>query len=153
METIAHQVWIGAGKQVVYKAVTTAEGLSKWWIKDCTASPTVGFVNIFRMNGEVHDKMRVIDLKPDQYVEWECINDNGLWTGTHLSFEMSEKQGICKLNFKHSKWPQMTEFFTVCNFHWARHLLMLKAYCEMGDNQLFANEENKWGKMYQILNS
>jgi len=153
MFTIAHQVWIAAPAKAVYQAITTSEGVSKWWIKDCTLKQEVGFVNIFRMNGEVHDKMKIVDLKPNAYVEWECVNENGLWTGTHLSFQIIEKHNVCILNFKHSKWPEMTEFFTICNFHWARHLLMLKALCEMGDNQLFANEEAKWGRLYELIKS
>jgi hypothetical protein len=86
-------------------------------------------------------------------VEWECVNVNGLWTGTYLSFKIIEKQGVCILSFKHSRWPEMTEFFTICNFHWARHLLMLKALCETGENQLVPENEAKWGELYQKLKS
>jgi uncharacterized protein YndB with AHSA1/START domain len=153
MESIAHQVWINAGKEQVYNAVTTSEGLAKWWIADCTAKAEIGFVNIFRMGGHVHNKMLTIDMRPDEYLEWECINDNGIWTGTHLSFEIIEKQGVCILNFKHSGWESQTEFFTICNFHWARHLLMLKASSETGENQLIAENEAKWGELYKKLNS
>ena len=151
METIAHQVWINAGNEKVYDAITTSAGIAKWWIEDCTLEPEIGFLNIFRMGGHVHNKMLIVDLKPNEYVEWECVNDNGIWTGTHLSFEIIEKQGVCILNFKHSKWESQTEFFTVCNFHWARHLLMLKAACETGNGQLIKTEEVKWGELYQKL--
>ena len=153
METIAHQVWINAGKEKVYDAVTTSDGLSKWWIKDCTIRQEIGFVNVFRMGGEDHDLMLILDLKRNEYVEWECVNENGLWTNTRLSFEIIEKQGVCVLNFKHSRWPEMTEFFTICNFHWARHLLMLKALCETGENQLIPEKEAMWGELYQKLKS
>ncbi|MGZ3813232.1 MAG: SRPBCC family protein [Mucilaginibacter sp.] len=149
METIAHQVWINAGKEKVYDAVTSTDGLSGWWHPDCTAKAEVGFVNIFRSGGHVHNKMLIVDLKPNEFAEWECINDNGVWTGTHLSFEIIEKQGVCILNFKHSGWESATEFFTVCNFHWARHLLMLKALCETGKSQVVPEEEVKWGDLYK----
>ena len=152
METIAHQVWINAGKEKVYDAVTTTDSLSKWWHPDCTAKPEIGFVNIFRSGGQVHNRMLIVDLKPNEYVEWECINDNGIWTGTRLRFEIIEKQEVCILNFKHSRWESQTEFFTVCNFHWARHLLMLKALCETGNNQVVPSEEAKWGELYKKLN-
>jgi uncharacterized protein YndB with AHSA1/START domain len=153
METIAHQVWINAGKEKVFDAVTTTDGLSKWWIVDCTAKPELGYLNIFRMGGHVHNKMLIVSLKPNEYVEWECKNDNGIWTDTHLSFGIIEKQGVCILNFKHSNWESQTEFFTICNFHWARHLLMMKALCETGENQIIASEEAKWGELYKKLNS
>jgi uncharacterized protein YndB with AHSA1/START domain len=152
MATIAHQVWINAPKETVFDAVTTTEGLSKWWHRDCTAKPELGFVNIFRSGGQVHNKMLITDIKPNQFVEWECINDNGVWTGTHLSFEVIEKNGVVKLNFKHSGWEDQSEFFSVCNFHWARHLLMLKASCETGKDQVIPENEAKWGELYKMLN-
>jgi uncharacterized protein YndB with AHSA1/START domain len=152
METIAHQVWINAGKEKVYDAVTTTDGLSKWWIVDCVVKPEIGFLNVFKMGGHVHNKMLIIDLKPNEYAEWECINDNGIWTGTHISFGIVEKNEVSILNFKHSNWESQTEFFTICNFHWARHLLMLKAFCETGNNQVIDKEEAKWGELYKKLN-
>ena len=66
METIAHQVWINAGKEKVYGALTTTDGLSKWWLVDCTAKPELGHLNIFRMGGHVHNKMLIVDLKPSE---------------------------------------------------------------------------------------
>ena len=152
MYTIAHQVWINASSEAVYQAVTTTEGVSKWWIADCTLKAEIGHVNLFRMGGHIHDKMLIIDLQENEYVEWECVNENGLWTGTNLSFEIEEKHGVSILNFKHSLWPEMSEFFTICNFHWARHLMMLKALCETGENQLNPAEEAKWSDLYQKLN-
>lgn len=153
MATIAHQIWVNAPKEKVYEAVTTTKGLSKWWLADCTAKPEIGFVNTFRMGGHIHNKMLVVDLRPNEYAEWECINNNGAWTGNHLSFEIIEKNEVCILNFKHSGWESQTEFFTICNFHWARHLLMLKAFCETGANQVIAENEAKWGELYKKLNA
>jgi uncharacterized protein YndB with AHSA1/START domain len=152
METIAHQVWINASNEMVFDAITTADGISKWWILDNNAKPELGHLNIFKMGGHVHNKMLIVDLRQNAYVEWECMNDNGVWTGTHLSFEIIEKNGVCLLNFKHSGWESQTEFFTVCNLHWARHLLMLKVLCETGENQVIQESEAKWGELYKKLN-
>jgi uncharacterized protein YndB with AHSA1/START domain len=144
MATIAHQVWINAEPAEIYKAVTLTEGLSKWWLKECQARPEVGFVNEFYMNGHVHDRMLIVALHPNEYVEWKCVNDNGMWTGTHLSFAIKDKNGITVLDFKHTNWEAETEFFTICNFHWARHLLMLKALCETGEDQINPQVEANW---------
>jgi uncharacterized protein YndB with AHSA1/START domain len=151
MATIAHQLLIDSTKEKVYDGVTTTKGLSKWWHPDCTAKAEVGFVNIFRVDGQLHNKMLIVNLQPNQYVEWECVNDNGAWTGTYLSFEIIEKNGVVILNFKHGNWPEQTEFFTICNFHWARHLLMLKALCETGENQVIPQEEAKWLELFNSL--
>ncbi len=110
-------------------------------------------MNIFRMHGRVHNQMLIVDLRPNEYVEWECKNDSGIWTSNHSSFGIIEKNGVCLLNFKHSGWESQTEFFTVCNFHWGRHLLMLKILCETGENQVIPEREAKWGELYKKINS
>ncbi|MFH1296577.1 MAG: hypothetical protein ABIJ04_04805 [Bacteroidota bacterium] len=62
--------------------ITTQEGLSKWWLADCTVRPELGFINEFRYHGYVSNKMKIIDLQPncesgigqlDQKVESEEI--------------------------------------------------------------------------------
>jgi uncharacterized protein YndB with AHSA1/START domain len=144
MPAIAHQVWIEATQQQVFDAVTLSEGLSRWWLKDCTAKPETGFVNEFFVDGHIHNKMLITGLQRAEFVEWTCINDNGLWSGNRLTFRIRKKNGLSILDFKHGGWEQETDFFAICSFHWARHLLMLKAYCETGKDQIDAEIEGRW---------
>jgi len=136
METIYHQILIKSTPEAVFKSITTQEGISKWWLADCTVKPELGFINEFRYQGLVNNKMKVIDLRPNQRVEWECVQSDPQWIGTHVIFEISMHHNLVKLNFKHTNWEEQTEFFGTCNFHWARHLTMLRDYCETGIHQL-----------------
>ncbi|WP_299273499.1 SRPBCC domain-containing protein [uncultured Psychroserpens sp.] len=136
METIFHQILINAKPEIVYEMITTKNGLSKWWISDCVVKPILGFVNEFKVEGYVDNKMKIIDLTKNTMVEWECIESDKEWIGTHVIFEISAHKELTKLNFRQTNWESQTEFFGTCNFHWARHLIMLKDLCETNTNQL-----------------
>jgi hypothetical protein len=66
---IYHLDTIKANKPTVFKAITTKEGLSKWWLPDTIAKPEIGFVNEFKVGTMFTNKMKIIDLKPNEYVE------------------------------------------------------------------------------------
>jgi uncharacterized protein YndB with AHSA1/START domain len=66
-------VVIKATPEKVYKAATTQEGIERWWCKNTTAKPEVGFVNIF-IFGKFRNEMEVTELIPNKRVEWKCLN-------------------------------------------------------------------------------
>lgn len=143
MADIYHMIAIRAAKTSIYTAITTQEGLSQWWLPDAIAKPEIGYVNEFRVGSKFINKMKVIDLQPNQRAEWECINDNDEWTGTHIIFEIEEKEDTSYLHFKQTGWKVQTEFYGNCSFHWARHLIILKHYCETGQSILLADSERQ----------
>ncbi|MBI3634696.1 MAG: SRPBCC domain-containing protein, partial [Candidatus Rokubacteria bacterium] len=51
---------------------------------------------------------------------------------TELSFTLSPADGRTTLAFAHRGWTTTDGIFAVCNFDWARYLMSLKAYLEMG---------------------
>jgi len=142
MATIYHQIRINASPETVFKAISEQDGLSNWWLKDCIAKAELGFVNIFRVSPYPENEMKVIDIKPFERLEWECLKSDKEWIGTHISFEISRQNDLTKLDFKHSGWSEQSEFFGICNYHWARHLNMLIKYCENGKDQIDAVVEN-----------
>jgi len=143
MATIFHQVLIDAPIETVYNNITTQDGLSQWWIADCTVQPELGFINEFRVEGIGSNRMKVVNLKSNQNVTWECLNDKDDWTGTHVSFELSTRGSLTCLNFRHIGYKEQNEIFATCNYHWARHLSMLKWLCETGTSVLNSQQEKK----------
>lgn len=143
MPEIYHLLAIKADAATVYAAVTTQDGLSNWWLPDTIAKPEIGFINEFRVGTRLINKMRVIALETNGLAEWECINDNDEWTGTHIIFAIEEKEDASYLHFKQKYWREQTVFFGNCSFHWARHLIMLKHYCETGASILQADSERQ----------
>lgn len=145
MPDIYHLISIKANASTVYNAVTSQDGLSKWWLPDVIAKPEIGFVNEFKVGTMFINKMKIILLTPNSKVEWECINDKegDEWTSTHILFDIKEKEGNCYLHFKQTDWKAQTEFFGSCSFHWARHLILLKHFCETGNSILNAQSERE----------
>ena len=141
MANIYHQVLIQADQKIVFDAVTTQDGLSKWWIQDCVVKPEAGVVNEFYVTGHGANYMKVLALQPYSFVEWECLNENDPWTGTHITFTISTKGDFTCLDFKHNGYAAEDEIYATCNFHWARHLSILKTLCETGMSTLNKEQE------------
>ncbi|MFD2515407.1 SRPBCC domain-containing protein [Pontibacter locisalis] len=143
MANIYHQVLIHASCATVYEAITTQKGLSEWWIADCKVKPEVGFVNEFHTEGHANVYMKVLTLQPDSFVKWEGVESGDAWTGTHVTFALSEKSDFTCLDFKHTGYADEDELYATCNYHWARHLYMLKVLCETGFTLLDRKQEAK----------
>jgi len=132
MTEIKHRLIIKTIPGIVYKAITTQEGLTNWWAKQTTAKPEAGFVNVFTF-GKYRNEMKVTKLIPDNEVEWECINTpEKEWMDTKISFVLEEKDERTILRFSHDGWKAATDTFASCNYDWALFMKSLKSYCENG---------------------
>jgi uncharacterized protein YndB with AHSA1/START domain len=152
MATLYHQVWTTAPLSRIYEALATADGVANWWGPHTSTDTPDGLVlahDAGPQHGEV--QMLVVDSIPNERVEWEVISKHpsaspaSAWTGTRISFEMSERpnpgmlRGIedprptmSVIEFRHSGWDERSEFFGFCNFAWGETLLGLKSWCEGG---------------------
>jgi uncharacterized protein YndB with AHSA1/START domain len=146
MATITHQVWIKATQETVYNAITRQQGLSQWWIKKNDAKPEVGYIIKFDEGAGGITPMQITSLQPYNYVAWKCLLEDE-WRDTAISFEILEKNGVVILNFKQAGWQEQSEYFSVCNLHWARHLIKLKQYCETGKGRMDENFSENWGEL------
>ena len=150
METLYHQVWMDAPVAKVYEAISTADGLGRWWAPHTSTETEAGLVLAHypgKEHGEV--KMKVLDRVRDKRVEWEIISTHpqrspaSAWTGTHITFEIAERANpgpwlgistgtpqLAVLDFRHSGWNESSEYLGFCNFAWGETLLMLQKWCE-----------------------
>lgn len=132
MEHIRHYLVIKAPVQKVYEAITTQDGLSKWWTKEAIAKPEEGFLNEFFFAKDDHQKMRVTHLDTNKAVHWTCEEGDPEWVNTKFSFELAEKDGKTILQFAHKDWREATDFYASCNYHWGYFMHSLKKLCETG---------------------
>jgi uncharacterized protein YndB with AHSA1/START domain len=137
MATIRHHVLIDAPEAKVYQALSTAEGISTWWDKQTPTQTDRGLV-LEHNPGPEHGvvQLRVIELVPNKRVEWECISTHpktspaSAWTGTHVIFEITERERMAILDFRHSGWDENSEYFGFCNYGWGVALQKLQQLCE-----------------------
>ena len=137
MAEIRHLLEINSPAGKIYEAVTTKEGLTGWWTAGAKAIPEINSIAEFDFGNRYHNEMKIINLIPDKYVEWECIAGDKEWIGTKFSFDLQEKEGVTTLRFKHYNWREATDFFASCNYQWGRYMKSLKNYCESGKGSPF----------------
>lgn len=131
MADIKQNVAIKATPEKIFEAITTQDGLERWWAKQTIAKPEIGFVNVFTF-GTFKNEMEVVQLIPNKKVEWKCINSIEEWVGTSISFDLEEKEDRTILRFAHSDWRAVTDTFAGCTYDWGRFLASLKSLCETG---------------------
>jgi len=137
MEHIRHSVTIAAPAEKVYEAITTQTGLANWWTRETIAQPQTDFINEFRFGDHPPKKMRVTSLQPNQSVAWHCEEAEEEWVNTNFSFNLETKEDKTVLRFTHTDWREATEYYEVCNYHWAYFLHSLKKLCETGTGHPF----------------
>jgi hypothetical protein len=153
MPNIHQELFILTSAEALYGALTTQAGLSAWWTPETEASTEVGSILKFSFGLRYFKKMRIINLKPLKYVEWQCIEGAEEWIGTSILFriETGTKEEILNthpeiegqllqsnlqdgtvLAFRHDNWRNHTSMYAECNYTWAAFLRSLKLYCETG---------------------
>ncbi len=133
MALIYHQLMIKTSRPKIYEMLTTQEGASLWFGSDSVFKPQVGFVNEFSIPNQGRYKMKVIHLQPGFSVEWKCVNQHDDWSGTQLSFRLTDKSGYTCLDFKHTGFVTESDAYAVTNFQWALQLALLRQACEKAE--------------------
>jgi len=132
MADILHRVGVkGSSADDVYAALTTIDGLSRWWTRDTTGETGVGDVIAFRFIPGGFD-MKVAELVPGKRVLWEVVDGPPEWVGTHVSFDLSQAGEFTIVLFEHRGWAEPVEFMHHCSTKWGSYLLSLKQLLETG---------------------
>lgn len=140
MAEIHHRLVIRAPIERVYEALTTVEGLRRWWTTDVNGAPDeAGAVVQFRF-GTMGPDMRVEALTRPTRVEWLCVNHARQaeeWIGTRFAFALSEANGAVVVRFQQSGWRGASDFLAHCSTKWATFLLSLRESVETGAGRPF----------------
>lgn len=140
MSEINHRVGIAGSAKDVYNALTTNEGLSKWWTTDTSGAGDVGSIINFRFNGGGPD-FEVTELQANELVRWKHSGEvPGEWMGTDISFQLQDDGTQTMIRFKHGNWKEPTGFMAHCSTKWAVFLLSLKDAIETGHGKPYPND-------------
>ena len=135
MPDILHRVGMQAPASKVYQALSTLDGLSRWWIVGTTGDPKPGGIVHFVPEGGGFD-MLVLESKPEALVKWRCTGGPPEWIGTEVSFSLrAESDGSTFVLFKHAGWREPVEFMHHCSTKWAVFLLSLKGWTERAEGR------------------
>ena len=140
MAEINHRVGIAASASDVYQALTTDEGLSRWWTTDTRGAGEVGSVIRFRFDGGGPD-FEVVELQPDRLVRWKHSGEvPAAWKGTGITFRLDAGEQQTCVRFVHDNWVEASDFMAHCSTKWAVFLLSLKEALETGGGNPFPRD-------------
>lgn len=139
MADLRHYLIINAPVSLVYSAITSQNGLSRWWTDDVKAEPVDDSVAEFNFGEKFQNRMRIMDLQPNRRVEWLVEQGDKEWIGTRIVFRLKAEEGKTHLRFSHLNWLEVTDFFASCNYQWGYYLRSLKLLCETGEGTPFTN--------------
>jgi uncharacterized protein YndB with AHSA1/START domain len=132
MPDILHRIGISATADQVYQALSTLDGLSRWWIVGTTGDPGVGGTIHFHPDGGGF-AMKVVESTPHERVKWTCVGGPPEWIGTDLTFQLASKEGQVFVLFTHANWKEPVEFMHHCSTKWGTFMLSLKNWVERGE--------------------
>ena len=135
MVDIVHRIGATASQDEVYAALTTIDGLARWWTDDTHGDPEVGGVMRFRFGDAGGFDMKVLEARPAEHVLWEVVDGPEEWVGTQIGFELSQEDGYTIVMFRHTGWEKAVPFMYHCSTKWATFLMSLKQLVETGAGQ------------------
>jgi uncharacterized protein YndB with AHSA1/START domain len=132
MVDILHRIGATVAPEAIYDALTTRDGLAAWWTTDTTGEAAVGDTIRFRFGDTGGFDMKVLDQRPNEFVEWEVTDGPAEWIGTHVTFRLTREDDYTIVLFAHEGWREPVEFMYHCSTKWATFLMSLKQFVETG---------------------
>ncbi|MBS0272856.1 MAG: SRPBCC domain-containing protein [Proteobacteria bacterium] len=131
MADILHRLRIQAPSELVFAAISTAEGIRQWWTRDAEMDGRIGGVGAFGFyNRRLQPKVRITAMTPPARLEWEVVN--GAWPGKTVVFDLKPDAAGTILFFAHRDFPEADGAYASANTRWGFYLVSLKNYLETG---------------------
>lgn len=140
MTDILHRIGVDSSSSKIYEALTTNEGLSRWWTTDTRGAGEVGSVIEFWFT-DTCVRFEVVELQPGSLVRWKHTGDMPAgWIGTDVSFQLQTDDRQTIVLFAHANWHEPSDFMAHCSTKWATFLMSLKNAIETGHGSPFPDD-------------
>jgi uncharacterized protein YndB with AHSA1/START domain len=145
MADIIHRVGVKAPVSEVYTALSTVEGVARWWTKETSGSSTIGGMIEVRFHSPDGKEigrmsMQVVALDSNKNVHWRVTTGPEEWVRTDVIFNLSQEGEYTIVLFGHKNWRKANEFMSHCSTKWATFLLSLKELVETGTGKPSPND-------------
>lgn len=131
---------IHASREKVFEAISTIHGLSNWWTTQTAGNSEIGGEIQFDFGTFKGPLMKVVELRPNEKLVWECAGSEHGWLGNRFIFELDENEAKTRIRFTHDGWTEQDDFYAQCCFSWGRYLESLRQYCQTGRGEAFGSE-------------
>ncbi len=135
MATIQHIFHIDASFENVFKAISTIEGIQKWWTSGTRGDDSLqGIIQVrFGDNGGMD--FQVTEINPNKSYKWKTVDGHPEWIDTIIDFQLDENDNKVRVTFTHGGWEKASPFMSQCNFSWGRYMISLRDYLEKGQGE------------------
>jgi uncharacterized protein YndB with AHSA1/START domain len=133
MADIFQDFIIKAPATKVFGAISTPEGLAKWWTKKSSGKPAEGEEYSLWFGPDYNWNAIVSKYVPGNEFELLMKTSDPDWNGTRVGFRLEEKKGAAQIRFYHLGWPSVNEHYRVSTYCWAMYLRVLKRWVEKGE--------------------
>jgi len=134
-DTVRHLFEIAAPPQVVFDAVTTAEGLAGWWTTTVRAQPAAMGGRIeFGFHDPFNPIMQIREYDPARAVEWQGVGGHDPFGAqTTIRFELEAIEDRTRVRFHHILGREVgPDAVASANSSWGYYLNSLRQLCETG---------------------
>jgi uncharacterized protein YndB with AHSA1/START domain len=133
MADIALQLHIEAAPHTVYAAISTTEGIHRWFTTTATAEQGVCGLYELSFPG-VPEPWRLRVTEAEAGKRLVLAGENGPWTGTVQTYEVLDRpEGGVTLRFTHAGFPAVDDAYRDFTYGWATKFVQLKTYAETGE--------------------
>lgn len=130
MNHIFHELRIKARPSIIFKALSTKDGMEAWWPKIAGSNYTVGSEVQLFFDIKYDWKAEVILFDINRSIHFKLIKADADWTGTILKFDIQQEDDFSLLTLSHLHWKEVNHHFKRTNYCWAFYLKMIKDYAE-----------------------
>jgi len=138
MPDILQDFAIKADAGLVFAAVSSPEGLDRWWTETCSGQAEPGASFELGFGPGYQWRAEVTRCSPPAQFELTLRQADADWTGTRVGFELSPVPGGTRVRFYHCGWPIENDHFRVSCHCWALYLRLLRRYLEHGETVPYA---------------
>jgi uncharacterized protein YndB with AHSA1/START domain len=137
MDTIIHALEIEVPPEKVFRAVATADGLSRWWSTQVTSDERVGGIVDFTFIDVFNPDMEIFLMEEPSRVIWKCVGGHDPWHGSEFHFDIEDLgERRSRLVFKQTYGKPIDDVnYGIYNFNWGYYLQSLKDYVETGSGR------------------
>jgi len=133
MPDIYHTFPIKASAEKVFHAISTSEGIDRWWTKASLGVPQLQAIYKLSFSPGYDWSAKVSKFTENKIFELTLIESDKDWTGTKVGFLLHQKNTTTEVQFYHTGWPQANEHYKTSSYCWAMYLRILKRFVEFGE--------------------